>query len=191
MGGTPAAAVVPTTYIIHSGLQRKRSLTVPTESARPLCRLLKSSARVCKANSMLRNFFLWLRKHVQPWIQPASLLPGILSDLPRDRSDLIAENAILRQPLILLNRQVKKPVVTKADRFWFVLSSHFTTSRKQSFHIVQPDNLLRQHRKLFRIYWHHKSQSRLKLSSETVALIRKLGKREYLVGSQSNSWRIT
>lgn len=49
MGGTPAAAVVPTTYIIHSGLQRKRSLTVPTESARPLCRLLKSSARVSDA----------------------------------------------------------------------------------------------------------------------------------------------
>ena len=59
---------------------------------------------------MIRSFFLWLQKLLQLWIEPAPLplLPGILSDLARSRSDLIAENAILRQQLILINRQVTR-----------------------------------------------------------------------------------
>jgi hypothetical protein len=32
------------------------------------------------------------------------MVSGILSDLTRSRSDLIAENALLRQQLIILNR---------------------------------------------------------------------------------------
>ena len=108
---------------------------------------------------MIRDFFLWLQKLLQRWMEPAPLplLPSILLDLSRSRSDLIAENGILRQQLILLNRQIKKPVISKSDRFLFVLLSHFATAWKQSMHIVQPDTLLRWHRELFRFYWRHKS----------------------------------
>ena len=131
---------------------------------------------------MIRNFFLWLQKLLQLWIEPAPLplLPGILSDLPRNRSDLIAENAILRQQLILLNRQVKKPVITKSNRFWFVVLFPFITSWEQSFHIVQPDTLLRWHRQLFRFYWRRKSQDKPKVPAETINLIRKLTKENVL-----------
>jgi hypothetical protein len=38
------------------------------------------------------------------------------SDLRRSRKDLIIENAILRQQLIVLNRQVKRPQLTQGDR---------------------------------------------------------------------------
>jgi hypothetical protein len=60
---------------------------------------------------------------------------------------------LLRQQLIVLNRQVKRPQLTNFDRFRLVFLSHFTTFWKQALHIVQPDTLLRWHRELFGMYW--------------------------------------
>jgi hypothetical protein len=50
--------------------------------------------------------------------QPASsnLVTGTLADLPRRRSELLVENALLRQQLIVLHRQVKTPRLTWRDR---------------------------------------------------------------------------
>jgi len=50
--------------------------------------------------------------------QPASpnLVTGTLADLPRRRSELLAENALLRQQLIVLHRQVETPRLTWRDR---------------------------------------------------------------------------
>ena len=42
-------------------------------------------------------------------------------DLARGKSALVAENALLRQQLILLRRQVKRPVCTKTDRILLVI----------------------------------------------------------------------
>ena len=49
-----------------------------------------------------------LSKH---WTRPVTFLLGVgaLADLSRSRPDLIVENALLRQQLIILNRQVKRP----------------------------------------------------------------------------------
>jgi len=60
---------------------------------------------------------------------------------------------LLRQQLIVLNRQVKRPQLSNPDRFRLVLLSRFTTFWKQALHIVQPDTLLRWHRELFSKYW--------------------------------------
>jgi len=51
------------------------------------------------------------------WAKPAtqSLISGVLSDLTRSRSDLLVENALLRQQLIVLIRQVKRPQLTQND----------------------------------------------------------------------------
>lgn len=46
-----------------------------------------------------------------------SLISGVISDLPLSRSDLIVENALLRQQLIVLHRQVNRPLLTQHDRF--------------------------------------------------------------------------
>ena len=88
----------------------------------------------------------------------AILISGVLSDLTRSRSDLIVENALLRQQLIVLNRQVKRPLLTQSDRFLLVLLARFSRFWKQALHIVQPDTLLRWHRELFRLYWRLKSK---------------------------------
>ena len=72
-----------------------------------------------------------------------SLNTGVLSDLTRSRADLIVENALLRQQLIVLHRQVKRPVFTNRDRFRLVLLARCTRFWEQALHIVQPDTLLR------------------------------------------------
>jgi putative transposase len=57
------------------------------------------------------------------WMRPTRhpLLAGTFTDLTRTKSDLIAENALLRQQLIMLRRQVKRPACTKSDRLLLVL----------------------------------------------------------------------
>jgi hypothetical protein len=65
-------------------------------------------------SSLIGKFLLWLQELIKHWLQPATptLISGLLSDLPRSRTDLIVENALLRQQLIVLNRQVQRPPLT-------------------------------------------------------------------------------
>lgn len=50
-----------------------------------------------------------------------SLTLSIATDLARRKSQLIAENALLRQQLIVLQRQFKRPHLTRSDRLWLAL----------------------------------------------------------------------
>jgi hypothetical protein len=83
---------------------------------------------------MIDNFFLWkpfiiwLQQRIKHWAKPnpLSLITATRSDLTRSRSDLVVENALLRQRLIVLNRQVKRPQITKRDRFRLVLLARCT-----------------------------------------------------------------
>lgn len=105
---------------------------------------------------MIYNIFIWktflfqLQQYIKYWAKPAtlSLVLGVLSDLTRSRADLVLENALLRQQLILLNRQVKRPLLTHRDRFRLVLLARCTRFWKQALLIVQPETLLRWHWKL-------------------------------------------
>jgi putative transposase len=53
-----------------------------------------------------------LQEGVLRWLKPltTSLVLGTLPDLTRGKSELIAENALLRQQLIILRRQIKRPI---------------------------------------------------------------------------------
>ena len=115
------------------------------------------------------KILLWLQERVKRWIKPATsvLIIGTLLDLTRSRTDLIVENTMLRQQLIVLNRQIKRPQLTNSDRFRLVFLAHFTKFWKQTLHIVQPETLLRWHRELFRVYWRRKSQGKPEITSET------------------------
>lgn len=59
-----------------------------------------------------------LETKVKQWTQPDmdSLIKGIVTDLNRSRTDLIAENAFLRQQLTILKRQTHRPSLTPRDR---------------------------------------------------------------------------
>src|SRR5215213_3048505 len=102
---------------------------------------------------------------------------GALGDLTRTKAELVAENALLRQQLVVLQRQVKRPVFTPADRLRLVLLARLARSWQAALLIVQPDTLLRWHRQGFRLVWRAKSAAaskRPQVSAETVAAIQRL-----------------
>ncbi|HSR29588.1 MAG TPA: integrase core domain-containing protein, partial [Anaerolineae bacterium] len=110
-----------------------------------------------------------------------------LSDITRSRADLITENLILRQQLIVLKRQVKRPQLTNGDRLRLILLARCTQFWQQALLIVQPDTLLRWHRDLFRLYWRHKSRHKKRqprVAPETIALIRRMAEENRLWGAE-------
>jgi hypothetical protein len=82
------------------------------------------------------------------WTKPSntSLILGTVTDLARSKSELVVENALLRQQLIILRRQVKRPTCAKTDRLILVLLARASRAWKQALFIVQPETLLRWHR---------------------------------------------
>ena len=134
-----------------------------------------------------KPIIIWIQQLIKQWAKPAtqSSISGILSDLTRSRSDLVIENALLRQQLIVLNRQVKRPQITNRNRFWLFLLAHCSRFWEQALHIVQPDTLLRWHRELIRFYWRQKSKRKPKISVETIKLIRQMAKENSLWGADS------
>ena len=123
------------------------------------------------------------------WTKPdtTSLMLGTLTDQARSKSELVAENALLRKPLIILPRQVKRPACTKTDRLLLVLLTRIVRSWKQALIIVQPETLLRWHRQGFKLYWKYTSRATSttpKISAETVALIKEMARENRLWGAE-------
>jgi len=123
------------------------------------------------------------------WTKPltSSLPLQTLADLGRSKSELVAENTLLRQQLIILKRQVKRPACTKTDRLLLVLLARLVRTWKQALFIVQPDTLLRWHRELFRLYWKRKSKTTShtpRVAAETIALIREMATNNRLWGAE-------
>src|SRR6476659_661793 len=111
------------------------------------------------------------------WARPAAAThaAGTTGDLLRSRAQLLAENAFLRQQLLVLRRSVKRPVVTPADRALLVLLAGRIRAWRQALLLVQPETLLRWHRAGFRSFWRQRSRpgpGRPPLAAETIALIR-------------------
>ena len=86
-----------------------------------------------------------LSSRITRWTKPlrTSLPLATLTDLGKSKSELIAENALLRQQLIVLRRQVKRPAVIKTDRMLLVLLARLVRTWQQTLFIVQPDTLRR------------------------------------------------
>jgi len=130
-----------------------------------------------------------LQERVWRWIKPltTSLVPGTFADLTRGKAELLAENALLRHQLIILRRQIKRPVYRKTDRVLLVFLARMVRTWKQALFIVQPETLLRWHRELFRVFWKHKSKARSskpRLSHETIGLIREMAANNRLWGAE-------
>ncbi len=115
------------------------------------------------------------------------LVAGALADLARGKPALIAENALLRQQLIVLNRQVACPRLTTRDRVVLVLLAGRTRLWRSAQLIVQPDTLLRWHRQGFRLFWRACSRPAARgprIAPETVALIREMARDNRLWGAE-------
>jgi putative transposase len=130
-----------------------------------------------------------LHRRFVAWTKPdaTSLTLGTLTDLARSKSELVAENALLRQQLIILSRPVKRPVFKKSDRMLLVLLARAVRTWKQALFLVQPETLLRWHRQGFQLYWKYKSRTasaKPKIVAETVALIKEMARDNRLWGAE-------
>jgi putative transposase len=146
------------------------------------CLFISIKHRVCFGFHVIQERF-------SRWIKPstASLLFGMFADMTRGKSELLAENALLRQQLIILRRQIKRPTYGKRDRLLLVLLARMVRTWKQTLFLVQPETLLRWHRELFRLFWKRKSKAHSReprLSLETIALIKEMAANNRLWGAE-------
>jgi transposase InsO family protein len=123
-------------------------------------------------------------------MKPAShdLVLNAAVDLTRSKPELVLENILLRQQLVVLKRQVKRPALTWRDRALFVLLTSKLPTWKESLVIVQPETVLRWHRDLFRWVWRRKSRPRKRgrppLSDDIVDLIKQLAQENRTWGAE-------
>ena len=91
---------------------------------------------------------------------------------------LEAENAALRQQLIVLQRKVRGRVeFTDSDRLFFIQLYRWFPSILKVLTIIRPETLVRWHRVGFRCYWRWKSRplgGRPQIDAELRALIRRM-----------------
>jgi putative transposase len=123
------------------------------------------------------------------WTNPPRYGPlrGLASDLTRGKTELVAENALLRQQLIVLQRQVKRPALGRLDRLLLVLLASRVPNWKQALMLVQPETLLRWHRQGFRLFWKAKSAraaAQPRIPEETRTLIMSMAAQNPLWGAE-------
>jgi putative transposase len=128
---------------------------------------------------VLRPLRHFLNERYKQWTKPdtESLVTGTLMDATRSKRDLIAENAFLRQQLIVLKRQTPRPSLTAQDRGLLVLLASRVRGWKDALLVVKPDTLKKWHREGFRIYWRRKSKGKPRqprISPEAIALIQQM-----------------
>ena len=134
---------------------------------------VKSSRQVedGRGVSMIR----WAGKAIAAWAKP--------------RTDLIVENLCLRQQLIVLQRRVPRPRLRDGDRrFWILVCRWFPTWR-DSLLVVQPNTVLRWHRRGWTAYWRWRSRPRMRggrppLQRALRALIRRMSVENRLWGQR-------
>ena len=145
-----------------------------------------------------KSFFNRVKETIKKYTKPAtvSLVADAISDVTRTRKDLVVENAILRQQLIVLKRQVKRPKFTDGDRLRLLFLSRLTQFWDKALHLVQPQTLLRWHRDLFRLYWKRISKPKKRkprIPQETIDLIKEMAQKNWLwvlkrFGANCSNW---
>ena len=88
---------------------------------------------------------------------------------------MIAENALLRQQLIVVKRQIKQPQLKGRDRLLLVLLASKVRTWRQALLLVKPETVLKWHRELFRLVWKRKTAKqgrKPRVATETIALVK-------------------
>jgi putative transposase len=110
--------------------------------------------------------------------RPLPLVVGFAVDLTRSRRELLAENAFLRQQLIVASRKVRRPAFRPHERGLLVLLAGLVPRWRDAVLLVKAGTILRWHRQGFRLLWRCKSrrpgQPRPRLSPDVIELIRRM-----------------
>ncbi len=144
------------------------------------CRLLLPDA--------LKDVVFFLERRARNATRPAAtLLFGALADRLRSPDELAAEKQFLRQQLLVVCRQIKKPQLSPKDRVTLVLLARRTKTWASATFLVQPETLLRWHREGFKLFWKRKSRANNReprVTRETIALIRQMAQNNRLWGAE-------
>ncbi len=96
---------------------------------------------------------------MRPARTAAALVRAASLDAVRPRSALMAENAFLRQQILVLRRAApRRPRLHREDRLILVLLARLDRAWRDALLVVQPDTLLRWHRDLFTLVWRRQSR---------------------------------
>ena len=65
-----------------------------------------------------RSLWQTIKQSIRQWVKPGNYSPVLNAalDLSRSKSELMVENALLRQQLIIVQRETKRPKITWRDR---------------------------------------------------------------------------
>jgi transposase InsO family protein len=112
---------------------------------------------------------------------------AVLASPFKSKLRLEAENAVLRQQLIVLRRRLQGRIrLTNHDRWFFIQLYRWFPSILQVLTIIRPETLLRWHRAGFRRYWRWKSRpmrGRPPIDMELRVLIRRMNVENPLWGA--------
>jgi len=91
---------------------------------------------------------------------------------------IMAENIALRQQLAVYQRKTPRPKIKHRDRIFWVLLKKFTGRWNKFLYIVQPDTVVKWHKKGFKLYWRLISKPKNKrgqpsINIEIIKLIKK------------------
>jgi hypothetical protein len=114
----------------------------------------------------------------------ASIICRSLAAFFRSRNDQAIAELALRQQLAIYAVKRPRPRLTRTDRAFWVLLSRVWPRWREALFIVQPETVVRWHRKGFRLYWRSISKrgpGRPRISLELQALIRRF--------ATENDWR--
>jgi len=100
-----------------------------------------------------------LHRQLRDWTRPhrGSPVVGAIGDLRRSKTELVLENALLRKPLSILGRQVRRPRIKGRDRLAILTLARLLPNWREALVIVKPATVLGWRRRLFKIYWRRKS----------------------------------
>ena len=105
----------------------------------------------------------------------------------KSRRALTLENLALRHQLDVLKRNAKRSRLTNRDRTLWVILSRIWSDWRKPLTLVQPDTVIRWHRRGFRLYWRWKSRPRWpgrhKVPKEVRDLIRQMSRANALWGA--------
>jgi hypothetical protein len=77
--------------------------------------------------------------------RPTRLVVGLLLDAARSREELVAENALLRQELIVAARATQRPKFAAHERGLLVLLARLVPRWRDAVLLVKPETILRWH----------------------------------------------
>ena len=142
-------------------------------------------------NRVTTAFFGLVCRVLQRWLRPARsgamLVTGAARDLARTRSELVAEDALLRQQIIVFRRNNARPRLHRDDRVLLLVLARLTRGGRDTLHVVSPDTLLRWHRDLFKIFWRRKSRPKSpprRITPVVITLIKTMASDNVLWGAE-------